>query len=59
MVYPIRPNAKQNTVTNRGDAGEVEELNSQILELKVAVEGLQKEKKGFLFWQIQEYRRDV
>lgn len=35
MVHPVRPNPKQNTVTNRGDAGKIEELSSQILELKV------------------------
>lgn len=35
MVHPVRPNPKQTTVTNRGDAGKIEELSSQILELKV------------------------
>lgn len=35
MIHPVRPNPKQNTVTNRGDAGKIEELSNQILELKV------------------------
>lgn len=36
-VHPVRPNPKQNTVTNRGDAGKIEDLSNQILELKVFI----------------------
>lgn len=41
-IHSVRPIPKlpQNTVTNRGDAGKIEELSSQILELKVIFLGL-------------------
>lgn len=44
MVYFVHPNTKQNIVTNPSDLGKIEELCIQILELKLNVEGLEKER---------------
>ncbi|XP_043480151.1 microtubule-associated protein RP/EB family member 1 isoform X3 [Leptopilina heterotoma] len=52
-VPTSRPVPKTGTVGNRGDTGKVDELSSQVMELKMTVDGLEKE-RDFYFGKLRE-----
>ncbi|KAF2879339.1 hypothetical protein ILUMI_26850 [Ignelater luminosus] len=52
-VNAVKPTAKPTTIPNRGDANKVDELANQILELKMSVEGLEKE-RDFYFGKLRD-----
>ncbi|KAK4883796.1 hypothetical protein RN001_000067 [Aquatica leii] len=56
-VNPIRPTSKPNSglagMTNRGDAGKVEEMSNQIVDLKITIDGLEKE-RDFYFGKLRD-----
>ncbi|KDR16685.1 Microtubule-associated protein RP/EB family member 3 [Zootermopsis nevadensis] len=47
------PNRNQGVVIQKGDAGRVEELNTQLLDLKLTVDGLEKE-RDFYFGKLRD-----
>ncbi|XP_076682622.1 microtubule-associated protein RP/EB family member 1 isoform X1 [Andrena cerasifolii] len=48
-----RPPVKTGAVGNRGDSGKVEELSAQLMELKMSLEGLEKE-RDFYFGKLRD-----
>ncbi|XP_034947189.1 microtubule-associated protein RP/EB family member 1 isoform X2 [Chelonus insularis] len=52
-IQPTRPPMKTTTVGTRGDNGKVEELTSQLSELKVTIDGLEKE-RDFYFGKLRD-----
>ncbi|XP_046752725.1 microtubule-associated protein RP/EB family member 1 isoform X2 [Diprion similis] len=48
-----RPVAKPAAVGNRGDSGKIEELSAQLMELKLTVDGLEKE-RDFYFGKLRD-----
>jgi RP/EB family microtubule-associated protein len=47
------PNRNQGISNQRGDAGKVEELNTQLLDLKLTADGLEKE-RDFYFGKLRD-----
>ncbi|XP_011631213.1 microtubule-associated protein RP/EB family member 1 isoform X2 [Pogonomyrmex barbatus] len=52
-VQPAYRAQPKNTVGNRGDNGKIEELSAQLVELKMSVEGLEKE-RDFYFGKLRD-----
>ncbi|XP_012537512.1 microtubule-associated protein RP/EB family member 1 isoform X2 [Monomorium pharaonis] len=52
-VQPSYRAQSKNTVGNRGDNGKIEELSAQLVELKMSVEGLEKE-RDFYFGKLRD-----
>ena len=55
-VNAVKPTSKLNSglaMTNRGDAGKVEEMANQIMDLKISIDGLEKE-RDFYFGKLRD-----